>query len=356
MYVFHSGFRGAGRFGACQGSGFSVGKVRDGTSPISASACFACSASSALPCQPSLSSRNETPLPFTVLATITVGRSALARAGERVVDRREVVAIDHDRVAAERLHPRGVGVEVPLELGRAALTEPVDVEDRGEVREALVTRVVEPLPDRALRELAVARERPDVVGRREHALACERDPDGDRQTLAERAGGDVDPREHRRRMAFEAASELAERHELVVGDRTGRAEERVDQRRGVALAEDQVIVRGVLRLRPVVAEMAGEQNGHQIGGRQRRRRMAGARGRRAADRVGAQLAREGRVEIEVPARHAVPSTLITKSRPSQRSTAGQKNVNRIGGCLAASSRRYCWASELSNIRVLSALP
>ena len=75
LYVFHSGFRGAGRFGACQGSGFNVGNVRDGTSPISASACFACCPSSALPCQPSLSSRNDTPLPFTVLATITVGRS-----------------------------------------------------------------------------------------------------------------------------------------------------------------------------------------------------------------------------------------------------------------------------------------
>jgi hypothetical protein len=81
-------------------------------------------------------------------------------------------------------------------------------------------------------------------------------------------------------MAFEAASELPERHELVVGDRTGRAKERVVQRGGVALAEDQVIVRGVLRLRPVVAEMAGEENGHQIGGRQRRRRMAGAREQR----------------------------------------------------------------------------
>ena len=124
------------------------------------------------------------------------------------------------------------------------------------------------------------------------SLACKGDPeDGDRQILTERSGGDVDPRKHRRRMAFEAACELAERHEFVVGDATGRAEERVVQRGGVAPAEDQVIVRGVLRLRPVVAEMAGEQNGHQIGGRQRRRGMAGARGRRAADRVGAQLAR-----------------------------------------------------------------
>src|SRR2546427_6767576 len=30
-YVFHSGLRGAGRFGGCHGSGFSVGNVRDGT-------------------------------------------------------------------------------------------------------------------------------------------------------------------------------------------------------------------------------------------------------------------------------------------------------------------------------------
>ncbi len=83
------------------------------------------------------------------------------------------------------------------------------------------------------------------------------------------ARGDVDPWEDRRRMAFEAAPELAERHELGVGDGTGRAEKRIVQRRCVALAEDQVIVRGVFRLRPVIAEMAGEEDGHQIGGRQR---------------------------------------------------------------------------------------
>ena len=171
-----------------------------------------------------------------------------------------------------------------------------------------MTRVIEPLPDRALRQLAVARDRPDVVRRGERALPRERDPDGDRQRLAKRAGRDVDPREHRRRVAFEPAAELPERHELVVGDRACRADERIVQRRRVVLAEDQVVVRGVLGARSVVAEMRGQEDGHEVGRGERGRRMARARGRRAADRVGAQLARDGLVEVR-------PYGLLASSSP-----------------------------------------
>ena len=76
VYVLSSGFRAGGRVAGVQGSGLLVGNVRDATAPSSARASFACSGSRALPCQPSLSSRNETPFPLTVFATITVGRSA----------------------------------------------------------------------------------------------------------------------------------------------------------------------------------------------------------------------------------------------------------------------------------------
>src|SRR2546427_7557608 len=240
-------------------------------------------------------------------------------------------------------------MEIPLKPGGTALPERVDVEDRREVGEALVTRVVEPLPDRPLRELAVAGERPHVVRSAEPALPGQRDPDRDRETLAERARRDIDPWDDRRRMPLEPAPALPERHELLVRDRAGGAEERVVERRGMALAEDQVIVGRVLRLGPVVAEVAGEENGDQVGRRQRRRRMAGARDRRAADRVGAQLARERLVDVEVshdPSYAGLFSTVIAKSRPSQRSAAGQKNVNRMG----AAWRRAIGTSTNSSIR------
>ena len=60
----------------------------------------------------------------------------------------------------------------------------------------------------------------------------------------------------------------------------------------MALREDEVIVLGALRIRPVVAEVAGNEHGEQVGGRQGRGRVARAGRRRAADRVDAELTRE----------------------------------------------------------------
>jgi hypothetical protein len=69
-------------------------------------------------------------------------------------------------------------------------------------------------------------------------------------------------------MTLEPAPAPAERHELLVRDRPGGAEERVVERRGVALAEDQVIIGRIPRLGPVVAQVPDQEDGHQIGGRQ----------------------------------------------------------------------------------------
>ena len=197
-----------------------------------------------------------------------------ARASEGIVDLGEVVAVDDERVHPEGAHAGRVGVEIPSELRRATLPEPVDVEDRDEVRKALVAGVVESFPDRALRGLAVPTEDPHAIGRVERTLSGEGDPDADRQALTERARRDVDPREHRRGMTLEAASKLPEGHELVVRYRAGRFEHRVDEGRRVTLREDEVVVRGVLGMGEVVAQMPGEKDRDEIRRRERRRRMA----------------------------------------------------------------------------------
>ena len=153
-------------------------------------------------------------------------------------------------------------------------------------------RVLERLPDRSFGHLAVAAQHPDAVGQLVEALAGERDADADRQALAERAGRHVDPRQHRSGMALEAAPELAERQQLLVGDRAGGLEEAVVERRGVSLGEDQVVVAGIVGAGEVVAQVLGEQHGHQVGGRHRRRRMARAGGVARPDRVDAELLSE----------------------------------------------------------------
>jgi hypothetical protein len=194
------------------------------------------------------------------------------------------MAVDLDRAPAERAGTGGVGARVPSEHGLAALPEPVDVDDGDQVLEAGVAGAREGLPHGALGELAVAREHPYAVGDPVERLARERDADADGQPEPERAGGDVDPGQSRGGVAFEAAAELAVCGELLLVDRTGGAVHRVEQRRGVALGEDQMVVAGIVGPVEVVAQVASEQHGHEVGGGERRGRVARAGGRDHAHR------------------------------------------------------------------------
>ena len=81
--------------------------------------------------------------------------------------------------------------------GLAALAEPVNVHDRGEVVELVERGVLGRLPHRALGHLAVAADHPHAEREPVEALAGDRHADADRQPLTERAGRDVDPRQHR---------------------------------------------------------------------------------------------------------------------------------------------------------------
>ncbi len=218
-------------------------------------------------------------------------RHALHRGGLAVgaLDRADVVAVDLDRVPAERLRPVRVRVEVPAVHRLAALAELVHVDDRGQVVEPVEGGVLERLPHRALGHLAVAAEHPDAVRQLVELLAGERDPDRERQALAERPGRDVDPRDLRRRVALQPAAEVAEGEQLLVRDRAGRLVHRVQQGRGVSLGEDEVVVPRVVRVVEVVVQVLRQQDGHQVGRRHRRGRVAGLGHGRRADRVHAQL-------------------------------------------------------------------
>ena len=222
------------------------------------------------------------------------GRAAfhVRRLRERTVDLLDVVTVDLDRVPAEGASTLGVGVEIPAVHRLARLAEAVHVDDRREVVEPVVSRVLERLPDRPLRHLAVAAQHPDAVRQMVESLAGERDADADRQALAERPGRDVHPRQHRCGVALEAAPELAEREQVLVGDRAGGLEEAVVQGRGVTLGEDQMVVAGVFGTSEVVVQVLGEQHGDEVGGGHRRRRMARPCGVACPDRVDAELLSE----------------------------------------------------------------
>ena len=210
-------------------------------------------------------------------------------AGERPIDGRDIVSVDLDRLPAEGLRPATVGVEIPLVHRRARLAQTVDVDDRGEVVEAVEAGLLEGLPHRALGHLGVPAEAPDAIRKPVQALAGERHADADRQALAEGARRHVDPWEDRRRVALDPAAEPPEGQHLVVADRARRLVHRVQQWRRVALAEDQVVVARVLGVAEVVAQVSRHQHGHEVGGGHRGGRVAAPRGARGPDRVDPEL-------------------------------------------------------------------
>ena len=169
----------------------------------------------------------------------------LAGRGQRVVDGGQVVAVDDQRAGSERPGTAGPRIQVPAEVGRTALAEPVDVDDDDQVGELVVRGLVQRFPDRAFGQLAVAAQHPDPVRQPVQALAGQRDSDTVGQPLTERAGGDVHPGQHRSGMTLQALPEAAVAgHELLLGDDASGLEHRVEQRRGVALGEDHVVVGG----------------------------------------------------------------------------------------------------------------
>ncbi len=187
--------------------------------------------------------------------------------GQDLVNRGDVMPVDGERLAAERLSPAGVGIKIPAELGRTALAETVDIHDRCQIRQLVVGRLVQGLPDRALSHLAVATQHPHPIGEPVKKPAGECHPDRVRQALPERAGCHVNPWQDRRRMALQAVTETAiSGHQLVIGDHADGLEHRVQQRGRVPLGEDQVIVGRIVRLVPVIPQVSAEQNRHHIRG------------------------------------------------------------------------------------------
>src|SRR5580658_479186 len=72
-----------------------------------------------------------------------------------------VLTINGHDAGAERRHPPAVGVQIPGQIGRAALAEPVDIDHGDEVGQLVVRGLVEGFPDRAFGHLAVTAQDPD---------------------------------------------------------------------------------------------------------------------------------------------------------------------------------------------------
>jgi hypothetical protein len=107
------------------------------------------------------------------------------RGGHRGVDGGQVVPVDGQHPGTERLHAALVRLDVPAEVGLAALAEPVDVGDRDQIGQLVIGGLVEGLPDGTLREFAVSAQHPDPVREAVQVLARQRDPHAVGQPLAQ---------------------------------------------------------------------------------------------------------------------------------------------------------------------------
>ena len=215
---------------------------------------------------------------------------SLGRLRERVVQRREIVPVDLEHARAKRARAACVGAQIPAQFRRPALTEPVDVDDRDEIRQLIVARLVQRLPHRAFRHLAVAAQHPHSKRHPIEVFPGQRDPHPVGQPLTERSGRDVDPRQHRSRVALQTGPEApVTAHQLLVRHDPDGLVDGVEQRRGVPLGEDQVIVPSRLGLVPVIAQVASDEDRQEIGRRHARRRMTRASAGAGTDRIHAQL-------------------------------------------------------------------
>ena len=209
------------------------------------------------------------------------------------VDGRHVVAVDLDGVPPECSRALGIDVALPLEHGRAALPQPVHVEDRDQVARPVEPGVRHGLPHGSLGRLRVAHQDPHP-GRALVDLHRQRHAEADGEALAERPRGHVDPRHLRQRdgVALERAAELAEREELLVGDGADGFQDRVHEGGSVALGQDEAVVGLVLRIGHVVPEVVGVEHGEQVRRRHGRGGVAGPGLGGRADAVHRELCRE----------------------------------------------------------------
>jgi hypothetical protein len=170
------------------------------------------------------------------------GAARSQRSRVRRVDRGDVVAVDLERLPAQRLGAPNEHAGLSLVHRRPALSEPVQVQHGHEAVHLVERGGFHRLPHAALRHLGVAEQHEDASGRTVEAHR-ERLAEPDGEPLAERPGGHVDPRQlgHRSRMSLHRGAEPAERHQLLFRDRSDRLQRRVEGRRGVALRHDEPV-------------------------------------------------------------------------------------------------------------------
>jgi hypothetical protein len=131
-------------------------------------------------------------------------------------------------------------------------------------------------PDLPLLCLAVAHDAVDAGGGAGEPQA-ERHPERDRESLAERAGGRLDPGQRRAiGMPLEPRAELAEREQLRLRQEAGRGHHSIEGRHAVALGEHDPVAVGPVGASGIDPQAAHEEGRQDVDDRERAARVPGA--------------------------------------------------------------------------------
>ena len=95
------------------------------------------------------------------------------------------MTVDFDGVPSEGTGACCVGCTVPSQVRLTPLTQPVHVQDAHKVVQLVVACLVESLPDRSFRHLAVSEYHPYAIRELVEVFASECDTDPNRQSLAQ---------------------------------------------------------------------------------------------------------------------------------------------------------------------------
>jgi hypothetical protein len=143
-------------------------------------------------------------------------------------------------------------------------------------------------PHRALGNLAVAEQDVGAI-RRADPPRVQRDADRRANALSKRARRHVDEGQPRRRVPFEIRFEGPQLHQLLAWEETGLGPGGVEDRGRMPFRQDEAIVVGILGVLRIESHLPEEQHGHDVGGRQARRRVAAAGAAGGSDGVDSKL-------------------------------------------------------------------
>ena len=184
-----------------------------------------------------------------------------------------IMAVNFDCMPAKSTKALCIGTRRVPKHGGPGLTKPVHIDNCNQIVCFLLCGKLRRFPHRTLRKLAIAEKNVASIRKTLHPC-CERHAERLRQTLPERACGNLGIRKNHCRVTFETAPETSKCLQLTFSDLASDCIESIQQRRRMSFGKNEPVVVRVCRGAEVrMKDPAEKECGHQFDCRQRRCRV-----------------------------------------------------------------------------------